>query len=417
MFGYLTVFVDEINESVEHIIATVYAEATMAVCLTNGAAANCTYIVDGEVVTSTAELVSEVGIGGLLIDPLILQLPAPFSVNRATYADAGGPHDLVVHAGMSSVPVQPGVSLTAEPGQQFVIIELPAAAAAALPATDPTQGTPYSLELDLRASYPTGQVPTVLSLKALLALSIETNGVTYYPPMLPCTADLAQVPTLSINRSGSGNSFDLLATVKAALGQTTTAGCDQKVYDFTGSPTTTTIPGGESCTNCLDDDGDGLIDYEDADCCTGTTGTLALQRVRARTRKQGTRVALKGGTSALTLGQPPTPQPVVLQLHPNDGTTLCATIPSDRWRARKNGLLFGDPKRASASAAGLSRIRLRRQGDGSLHFGAKGQRSPLVMNDPGALRVTLAALSATGPAQCGSAVVSLTGKKGNLHYP
>jgi hypothetical protein len=107
----------------------------------------------------------------------------------------------------------------------------------------------------------------------------------------------------------------------------------------------------------------------------------------------------------------------VLQLHPNDGQTLCATVPGDRWRARKKALRFADSKGAVASAGGLSRMRLRRQQDGSARFDATGQHAPLVMNDSNELRVTLAAPNALGGTQCGSAAVSLRGKKGNRRYP
>ena len=37
----------------------------------------------------------------------------------------------------------------------------------------------------------------------------------------------------------------------------------------------------EMCGNCLDDDGDGLIDYEDADCCDDTAN-LGLRKMSVR---------------------------------------------------------------------------------------------------------------------------------------
>src|SRR5262249_52290823 len=60
----------------------------------------------------------------------------------------------------------------------------------------------------------------------------------------------------------------------------------------TSTSTSTTLPP-ERCGNCVDDDGNGLIDFEDPACCSGPAAF-------AGTPRQG-RIAPRGGQSFLRL--------------------------------------------------------------------------------------------------------------------
>ena len=54
-------------------------------------------------------------------------------------------------------------------------------------------------------------------------------------------------------------------------------------------------PGGvtETCGNCLDDDGDGLVDYEDPDCCAQTALNVTSATVQPKTPRSG-KLEVKG---------------------------------------------------------------------------------------------------------------------------
>src|SRR5437868_5509510 len=54
-------------------------------------AVQCSYVVDGEPLSSTVDLVSEFGILGVFIDPLILEVPSDVISVTATYDTGGGP--------------------------------------------------------------------------------------------------------------------------------------------------------------------------------------------------------------------------------------------------------------------------------------------------------------------------------------
>ena len=101
-----------------------------------------------------------------------------------------------------------------------------------------------------------------------------------------------------------------------------------------GSTTTTTTIPGELCGNCLDDDGDGMIDFEDADCCT-EIGTLTVTKVKT-TPRRGTPTRGKLRVIGTLTGAgfdafDPRQEEVSVTL--GDGTpVVCCTVPQMKWR-------------------------------------------------------------------------------------
>src|SRR3989337_591849 len=90
LFGNV-IIVEDIEEEVNEIITTVFSDSTAAVCLsTDYGFYECTYIIDGDIITSTLYLLSEYGITGVLIDPVILQVPEDVTVVTATYDGGSG---------------------------------------------------------------------------------------------------------------------------------------------------------------------------------------------------------------------------------------------------------------------------------------------------------------------------------------
>ena len=137
LFGNV-IIVGNIKEEVNEIITTVFSDSTAAVCLdTDYGFYECTYIIDGEIITSTLYLVSEFGITGVLIDPVILQIPADATGVAGTYDVGGGPLPLnITHTDMFNVT--PSISVTAETGKRFTILEVPTSVTDNLPSGDPT---------------------------------------------------------------------------------------------------------------------------------------------------------------------------------------------------------------------------------------------------------------------------------------
>jgi hypothetical protein len=95
MFGNV-IIVKDIEEEVNEIITTVFSDSTAAVCLgTDIGFYECTYILNGQILTSTLYLLGEFGITGVLIDPVILQVPEDVTQIAAAYDDGGGSQPLV----------------------------------------------------------------------------------------------------------------------------------------------------------------------------------------------------------------------------------------------------------------------------------------------------------------------------------
>ena len=182
---------------------------------------------DGETdSTSTVDLISEFGIFGIIVDPVIVQVPENATLATATVDDGTGPQDLVFTE-TQSFKVTPGVQSTAEPGQKFWIFDLPPAIEAALPTRPNFQDFDFNLDYNLP---PGATLP--LTIKAIFAGRVEVGGETFYFPLLPCTSDFSQIPAFQIN--SVMNIFDLLFF---AFNNPNLVGCDNQVYDFTALDT------------------------------------------------------------------------------------------------------------------------------------------------------------------------------------
>jgi hypothetical protein len=232
--------VETIGEEVDEIIAAVFANTSTAVCaeVTSGGVTTveCTYIIASEEFpfiphqTSTAQLISEFGVFGLFIDPLILQVPEDAHTFTGTFQEhpqAPRPLDMTV---TDSFAAAPGRVVTAELGHQFVIIELPADVAGDLPSGDPRFGSEITFGLEFHLA----EVGPAL-IKPMFALAVDLDGVTYYPPMLPCVTDFADVPAIELPLRADGSLVNLIPQLAAALTGGDSLVCDGAVYDFTAA--------------------------------------------------------------------------------------------------------------------------------------------------------------------------------------
>jgi hypothetical protein len=197
----------------------------------DGQLVDCTYSffdIESEtpfVTTSTAELISEFGLFGVFVDPLIVQVPADASNFVASLDDGTGAQAVPITE-VGSFAVQPGTTVLPEPGRKFVILDFPAAVLAAL-----ASGTPLTSIFNFALEFQVSSLAPV-EVKAMFTGKVEANGETFYPPMLPCTTSFANVPAIQIPVAAT--SQPLLNSIIAALQQGTAAGCDGQVYDLTG---------------------------------------------------------------------------------------------------------------------------------------------------------------------------------------
>lgn len=215
--------IEDIGDRVDQIFNVIRTEASTSVCrpgLENPSIVECDYFVEGDLLTSTASLISELGVFGVFVDPLVLELPAGVTDLTATFVDDNDPTnsgDLVVYRGLNFVPVDDTRTLSPAPGSQLVIVDLPPGA--------PVDGVDYSFSLSYRENVPTGAGSTPI--KALATgKAVAPNGKTFYPPMLPCTSDLSSVPTLQLPETAT---LELIALPGGIMG------CNGEFYTFFSS--------------------------------------------------------------------------------------------------------------------------------------------------------------------------------------
>src|SRR5262249_11051490 len=146
-------------------------------------------------VVTTADLIRDFGLFGVIIDPIILQVPQDVVSVTGTFAETGqAPRPLVITT-VASFFAQPGVQVVPEPGQKFVILDFPADVLATLTAAPTT----FDFTVQVMRSLPISQpAPTSMSVKAMLTGKVETAGQTFYLPLFPCVTDFAQVPALTV---------------------------------------------------------------------------------------------------------------------------------------------------------------------------------------------------------------------------
>jgi hypothetical protein len=226
---------------------------------------------------------------------VIVQVPAGFGDVSGTWEDFSGPptgpKPLVIQTGLTSLPVQPGVMLDAEPGHELVVIDFPV-----------TPGNAIMWNVDFKMPAAGGMQAPPMKVKVMLAAKAEVGGQAYYLPTFPCVSVFATVPEVEIPAGTSGGPpSGLLTALTAAIAQAGAQPCNNEVYAF-APVTTTMLPSAEDCANCLDDDGNGLVDYDDPACCGGSAPAgLVLKRARLKAGK-GVLQVPKAGAVGVTLG-------------------------------------------------------------------------------------------------------------------
>lgn len=223
------VTVTTIGKEVDRTFAAIEASASVAICADledfPGVPVSCTYVIGGKEITSTFELISELGLFGILIDPIILQVPEAATSFGGTYSGTTTSGNLVISEVVGSLPADLDREIVPEPGTKLVIVEFP-------DPPPPLDNEPFGYNLDFELP---GNV-TPIPIKALFAARIDTNGQTFYPPLYPCETDFANVPQLLLQESALFQDVDLAPIVGAQ-------GCDGTVYRLSsGSEEALAIP-------------------------------------------------------------------------------------------------------------------------------------------------------------------------------
>jgi hypothetical protein len=196
-----------------------------------------------------------------------------------------------------------------------------------------------------------------------------------------------------------------------------------KACGAAGAPEGCTCVAAELCGDCADNDGDGLVDFEDADCCPrAETYAMTISKGRLKPRGATSKLRLRSvlAQSGLAAIKPLT-EDVYLQIRGGDGTELlCARVPAGKFKSKRRGFKFSDRKHLVASAGGLDGIRLKVRKDGSVRYRAFGKRVQMKAAAAGDLRVTVAFRNAGGDGanRCSTAVRPFrTGTNGKLVVP
>lgn len=207
----------------DSLITTVETDSILATCVNGGfgsANVECTYFFFDEngvpvEAVSSAQLISEFGILGVIIDPLILQVPLSATDVTGTYDDGNGTSgDLAIQSGFKSIPADTYRHLFAEPGTQFIIAELP----------DGVLFEDIQFNFSVSFSTPPGSGP--VHVKPILSVKYESGQSVFYTPLLPCETDMTNVPAIAIPEAATPQPI----TISAAAPQ----GCAGEQYLLAG---------------------------------------------------------------------------------------------------------------------------------------------------------------------------------------
>jgi hypothetical protein len=166
----------------------------------------------------------------------------------------------------------------------------------------------------------------------------------------------------------------------------------------TTSTTISTLPPAEACGNCLDDDGDGLADFEDSDCCGGIPEVLSIERLQLRSIGAATQLKLAASPLAGEASLAPPTHAVFVQLAvAEDDPIFCASVDAVHFRGRRNTATFADRSNGVPSAGGITSLRIQRHRSGTLRLKLGGDRVAFASPAAGSLRVAVALRSLVEP--------------------
>jgi hypothetical protein len=166
------------------------------------------------------------------------------------------------------------------------------------------------------------------------------------------------------------------------------------------STTSTTLPP-EICGNCLDDNWNGLIDFEDPACCS-TVQPLTVTQATFRPAKSTLhiRATFPDGTFA---GLDPRQQDVHLQVRDASGELVCSTIPAAAWQKLfQRTFGFFDQRLTVSPPIRCLCLALPRNGQTRASMIAGGVRPDSPLLSPTEITISIGGQCASGPVTASS---------------
>jgi hypothetical protein len=226
--------------------------------------------------------------------------------------------------------------------------------------------------------------------------------------------------TTSLTSTTSSSTLQPGTTFTSTTGTTTST---NSVTTSTAPGTTSTTVPREICGDCIDNDGDGLTDLEDPECCAAAqAAALDLRASRLRPVAGGVGVSLAGifPDVGLAAGTASTDDVFVQLREAGRADFLCVRIPAADVKRHGRRAIFKDPKHAVASARGVDVLKLKERKNGSGALAVKGRSVTLTLPAAGTLQVTVGLRDPASPgtSRCATVAVPFTaGKKGALKFP
>jgi hypothetical protein len=187
----------------------------VAPCNQNGAFFECLFgSGEGAGILSSLSF-TEIALILFFADPLVVQVPASAYGFAGSYSAPGENGSLSIVTGLGTVPVDATRALTAEPGMQFIIVDLPAGA------TIPASPTNYAFNLNFKLPPGTSSI----DVKPMFTGKVDTGSTVYYPPLLPCVDNIGAAPSITIPLPAPGDSV-AVPPITSALA------CSSKVYSL-----------------------------------------------------------------------------------------------------------------------------------------------------------------------------------------
>jgi len=179
--------------------------------------------------------------------------------------------------------------------------------------------------------------------------------------------------------------------------------------------TTSTLPATtEVCGNCIDDDVDGLVDFEQAACCPAAgVRTFTLRRARLGAAGTGSHLSVTASVADTALADVVPGHDVFLQVR-GGPSPFCARIPADHLVVKHGKTaVFVDRKQTVAGAGGITKATLR-GAKSALVIHLEGPRAQLALPAAGPLELVVAFRDVAGANRCSSATPAFrkAGKKG-----
>jgi hypothetical protein len=224
------VVVTSISEEIQATFVTIQASASVRLCtdLTGtfgpGTPIECTYFINGQEIGSDFRLASQFGIFGVILDPLILQVPTAASNFSGTFGGMSTTGSLSITEVSGSLSADGSTTITPQAGTKLVVVDFPN------PPPAPNQSYGFTLNFQLPGD------ATPVRLKALFAGRVQSNGKTFFVPLLPCETNFANIPFITLPASATFQNVNLPLTG--------IQGCNGRVFNLsdaaTGIPTMST---------------------------------------------------------------------------------------------------------------------------------------------------------------------------------